>query len=208
MEKEVNITYETLFEILRREKSRKDLQKLPDTFFIDVVSYLNEKIMFVKQKKDELFDAEEREKTEKQIENIKKILKELYERREKKIIDMALNKSRTEHAIIDTSALLKEEEQLFNSLLKVLNKNRQDIIMNVLQGNSPSVKIEEKEVPKEDVKEEIPKKDTIKVEIKDFVQKFIGLDLKEYGPFEDGDEVELPAEIAQVLINRGKAAKI
>ena len=48
----------------------------------------------------------------------------------------------------------------------------------------------------------------IKLEIKDFVEKFIGLDLKEYGPFENGDEVELPEEIAQILISRKKAVKI
>jgi len=205
--KEVNITYETLFELLRREKSRKDLQKLPDTFFIDALSYLNEKTMFVKQKKDELFDADERDKTSKQVENIKQILKDLYQRREKKIIEMALNKSRTENAIIDSSSLLKEEEQLFNSLLELLNKNRKDIISNLLQGIAPSVKIpESQEQPEE--KQEQEEKDTVKLEIKDFVEKFIGLDLKEYGPFEDGDEVDLPKEIAQILLKREKAVKI
>lgn len=205
--KEVNITYETLFELLRREKSRKDLQKLPDTFFIDALSYLNEKIMFVKQKKDELFDEDEKEKTDKQVENIKQILKDLYQRREKKIVEIALNKSRTANAIIDASSLLKEEEQLFNSLLEVLNKNRKEIIQNILQGIAPSVKIPEKqEQPEEEQEQE--EKDTVKLEIRDFVEKFIGLDLKEYGPFEDGDEVDLPTEIAQILLKREKAVKI
>ncbi len=225
-EKEVNITYETLFELLRREKSRKDLQKLPDTFFIDVISYLNEKLNLAKTKKDELFDADENLKTEKQIINIRQILKELYERRERKIMEMALNKSRAGHAIIDTSALLDEEEHLFDALLKILNKNRDQIINNLLKGSAPSVELKVKPEPSqaEEFAEELAAQpespeaveestqeqeaNTTKLEIKEFVQKFIGLDMKEYGPFEQGDEVELPAEIAQLLIKRGKAAQI
>ena len=41
--KEVNITYETLFEILKREKDMADLQKLDANFFDNFVQYLNEK---------------------------------------------------------------------------------------------------------------------------------------------------------------------
>jgi len=204
-EKEINITYETIFEILRKEKNRQDLQKLPDTFFMDTISYLAEKNIFIKQKKDELFDSDEKQKIEKQLVNIKQILKELYERREKKIIDMAINKSRTHNAIIDTSSLLKEEEQLFYSLIDVLTKNREETINNVLQGTMPSVKIQEQSKTREETKH---KKDAINLEIKDSVDKFVGLDLKEYGPFEDGDEVYLPKEIAQILITREKAVEI
>ena len=41
--KEVNITYEVLFEILRREKDTADLQKLEPGFFNDFVEYLEDK---------------------------------------------------------------------------------------------------------------------------------------------------------------------
>ena len=41
--KEINITYETLFELLKREKDLTDLQKLEPSFFNDFVDYLNEK---------------------------------------------------------------------------------------------------------------------------------------------------------------------
>ena len=42
-EKDAIITYETLYEIVRLEKQRKELQKLDDTFFLNVVKYLEEK---------------------------------------------------------------------------------------------------------------------------------------------------------------------
>ena len=41
--KEFNISYTTLFELLRREKDREELQKLQKTFFEDVKSYIQEK---------------------------------------------------------------------------------------------------------------------------------------------------------------------
>ena len=41
--KEINITYETLYEILKREKDMADLQKIDPDFFAHFVDYLNEK---------------------------------------------------------------------------------------------------------------------------------------------------------------------
>ena len=82
--KEVNITYETLFELLKREKDTTDLQKLEPNFFNNFVDYLNEKKKIL-GKDDSLFSYDEKKKVEKQIDNAKRIIKEIYERREKKI---------------------------------------------------------------------------------------------------------------------------
>ena len=77
---EVRITYETLYELMRLEKNREEMQKLPDNFIQDTLSYLSskEKIVSDSRKRFDLFSASEREKTEVQLKNIKKILKELY----------------------------------------------------------------------------------------------------------------------------------
>ena len=37
------ITYETVYETLRKEKFKNDLQQLEETFFNDVVKYLEER---------------------------------------------------------------------------------------------------------------------------------------------------------------------
>ena len=73
--KEINITYETLFELLRREKNREELQKLDNNFFLDVVNYLKDKKSALELPKNDIFAAEERRKAETQLENIKNILK-------------------------------------------------------------------------------------------------------------------------------------
>ena len=125
--KEVNITYEVLFELLKRERDTADLQKLEPNFFNDFVDYLNEKKnMFAKE--DTLFSYDEKKKVEKQIENAKRIIKEIYERREKKILNIALIKSRTKSNVVDTSALLDNEKKFLNEVVRVLNTFRVSVI--------------------------------------------------------------------------------
>ena len=37
---------------------------------------------------------------------------------------------------------------------------------------------------------------------------FVGVDLEEYGAFEEGDKAELPEDNAEILINRGLAERV
>ena len=113
---EINITYETLYEVLKKEKDTADLQKLDPVFFEQFTSYLNEKKELL-EKDESLFSLEEKKKVEKQIDNAKRIIKEIYERREKKILNIALIKSRTKSNVIDTSSFLENEKNFFNNVL-------------------------------------------------------------------------------------------
>lgn len=139
MEK-IRITLETLYDILRNEKKREDLQKLENTFFLDVVSYLREKQALLEQKKDstQLFASGERDKLEYELRSIKRILKEIYEKREKKVLDIALNRSRTGSDIIDTSALLREEKEFYDHLLRILDTYRKGILECLFKGELPA----------------------------------------------------------------------
>ena len=154
-EKEVRITYETLYEILRREKSMDELQKLDESFFRDVLKYLQEKSAMVQEAagKFDMFSVEERENTQIQLNNVRRILKELYSRREKKIIEMALNKAKTNSSIIDTSNLLAKEHEMYNSLIKTLDLYRKEVLLNLLEMKNPeksAVSVQEPEsVPAE-----------------------------------------------------------
>ena len=112
---DIKITLETLYDILRNEKKREDLQRLEASFFEDVVNYLREKKTLLEMKKEstDIFAAGEKEKLEYELRSIKRILKEIYEKREKKIIDIALNRSRTGSDIIDTSSMLREKKKIY-----------------------------------------------------------------------------------------------
>ena len=209
--KEVNITYETLFELLKREKDTADLQKLEPSFFDNFVEYLNEKKDML-NKDDTLFSYDEKKKVEKQIDNARRLIKEIYERREKKILNIALIKSRTKSHVIDTSALLDNEKKFLGEIEKVLNAYRENVIYNVMEGKQASqIKHQEKEAKEEinaanDVEEET--KSTKLVRFLHSVPKFVGTELEEYGPFAEEDIANLPMEIADLLIGKGKAEGI
>ena len=210
MSQEVVITYETLYELLNREKERTDLQKLEPSFFSDTIDYIKDKKKILEAKSDSVFASEERKKTERQLENICKILKELYERREKKIISLSLDKSRTKSNLIDTTALLKEEKVVFEALTRLLDNYRDAILYSVLNEKMPFMQdLEEKKPQSKEFKTALElKKETRLVRFTNPVPKFVGTELEEYGPFEAEDIANLPAEIADVLISKSKADEI
>jgi len=214
--KEVNITYETLFELLKREKDMTDLQKLDPNFFNDFVDYLNEKKNIL-GKEDSLFSDDEKKKVEKQIDNAKRIIKEIYERREKKIMNIALIKSRTKSDVMDTSSFLENEKRFFDEIVKVLDVFRSDVINNIIDGKQASETATDKEeVNKKEINENDKKDDDKKEEVKNtklvrflhVVPKFVGKELEEYGPFAEEDIANLPIEIADLLINKGRVEEI
>ena len=206
---EVLITYETLFELLKRERERSDLQKLEPGFFSDTISYIKDKKKILDAKSDSVFAPEERKKTERQLENIYKIIKELYEKREKKIIQLALDKSRTQSNLIDTTPLLKEEKVFFDAATDLLDSYRQAILYTVLNEKLPFMAPLEEKKQKTEFKSALEiSKSTRLVRFSYHVPKFVGTELEEYGPFEEEDIASLPTEIADVLINKGKAEEI
>lgn len=210
MAQEVVITYETLFELLKIERERTDLQKLEPNFFNDIINYIKDKKKILQAQDSSPFAQEEKRKTERQLENIYKIVKELYERREKKIISMALDKSRTKSNLMDTSALLKEEKVVFEALTNLLDTYRDVILYSVLNEKMPFMQsFDDKKQTKEDFKTALElKKQTKLVRFTGHVPKFVGPELEEYGPFGEEDIASLPVEVADVLISKGRADEI
>ncbi len=208
MVQEIVITYETLFELLQRERERADLQRLEPTFFNNIIDYIKDKKRML-EKSDSPFAVEEKKKTERQLENIYKILRELYERREKKIISLALDKSRTKSNLIDTTALLKEEKVIFDALTNLLDTYRDAILHSLLNEKMPFMQHAEDKKPKEGFISALELKNPTKlVRFMHHVPKFVGPELEEYGPFEEEDIANLPAEVADVLIGKGRAEEI
>lgn len=203
-EKEISITYETLFEILRREKGKDELQKLSESFFDDLIAYLKEKQDMLESSHDKgnLFASGEKEKTAQQLSNVRRILKELYDRREKKLINTAINMARTNSNLINTSAMLNEERVFFECIVDTLTKFRKEVLFSILEARSPEID-ENFFIPKQ--KKE---KTTKMVRFLHAVPKFVGKELEVYGPFVEDDIANLPAEIADILLKKGRADEI
>ncbi len=198
---DVIITYETLYELLRKEKYRTELQKLDPEFFKHVVTYLNEKeaIIASQSQKQNIFASSELEKTKTQLKNVKSILKEIYEKRESKIAQAAQFNARTD-SLQDTSAMLPEEEQLYREMLETLKSYREGILFTLLNKQLPVI-LKQKDLKTEN------KTDTIQVKILQEVQEFVGPDMEVYGPYNVDEACDLPAKIADNLIINKQAQK-
>jgi DNA replication initiation complex subunit (GINS family) len=241
-EKDVVITYETLFELLRIEKNREDLQKINDSFFNDVLAYLNEKRerFEAKQSQSVLFAADEKEKARLELENVKRILKELYDRREKKIVTLALNRARTGVVLINTSNMLPPERLLFDAACSVLSEFRSSILFKLASFERPSTaSISESIISKINGSAAVVQEKTVetlpeapesgfeppsepkelkitpsfndngskirKIRFLAPIGEIVGPDLQIYGPYEEGETIELPVELARVLVEKRQA---
>jgi DNA replication initiation complex subunit (GINS family) len=246
------ITYEQLFDILRREKSRDDLQKMDKNFYDNVRIFLSMKQDTIRAESSAGHHlAVQRASIEYQ--NVKKIIKELYERRERKIITLALHRTRTEAAIIDNDALLPEEKLFLESLVHIMVQTREQILSTV-EMREPIVvtpmpqyaqsyqsqpnyspqptsydqdKQEQQAGPEAPAYAEHPEhaprkhdaeesagdtftsvESSIMVRFLAPVPKFVGKDLRVFGPYEEGTTAQLPDDIAQILIKKGRAQEI
>ncbi|MBU0929929.1 MAG: hypothetical protein KJ623_02560 [Nanoarchaeota archaeon] len=199
-----NITYESLYDLLRSEKSQEELQKLDENFFMHVAEYIQTKkqILESQENKDSIFASAEIQKTRKQLENSEKIIKELYERRENKIIQTALFSSRTDSRS-DHGNMLKEELELYNIIINNLSEFRNIIIGSILAGKLPVI-----EKPKLIKTQEEQKITSKLIRFTTAVPKFVGDDLNIYGPYEEHDVANLSEKVADLLIQRERAEKI
>jgi len=191
MNNEIVITYELLYDLLRNERDKESLQKLDNTFIKDVKSYIEEKKQIAQKQGQSIFQEAD-QNNHQQLLNIFKIVRELFDRREQKIITLARDDVRTKGKLIDTSPLLPEEKELYDYLVSLLSKQRAILYDDIFNEKPKVLKTE-------------PKKDTIELTFEEAVSAFVGPDMKTYGPYAQGEKAELPEKVAQLLQNQNKA---
>lgn len=196
---EVKITYEVLFDVLRREKENNELQALDDTFYDDVEDYIAKKRRNLTSTKQS-YDGLDEEKDKIQLRNILRTVEEVYNIRERKVINLARTKARASKNLIDTTKILPEERRLFDAATDLLNEQRAEVLRD-LTG-----KIDEDGDPGESG----PSNDegSVTVEIQRQLPKFLGSDKNVYGPFDEGQEVGLPESVAELLVKKGRAERV
>jgi DNA replication initiation complex subunit (GINS family) len=205
--KEVVLTYETMYEMLRKEKSRDELQKLDESFFKDTLNYLREKQQSYDDNltKNDIFSQSERDKLHIQMANIKKILRDLYDIRERKVINMAINKSRTHTMIVDTANLLLQEQPFFESLHSVMTQYRTGILHRMLELRELDILPIVLPLPEKQKEETVPQQNVKRIKCLEQIDQFYGEELESYGPFAQNEETSLPEQLANILISQGKA---
>jgi DNA replication initiation complex subunit (GINS family) len=191
------ITYETIRNAHRAEKD-EELQKLPEEFFESVKNWFRHK----EKMKDTTSLLE--------VENAKKLLEDIINRRQKKIVLSALS---TVRGHLPPSNLTDEERKFFDEIVKSLKSFKNEINEKIKDYDEiVEEKVEEAKKSVEELKprEEIkPLKPDGKLLIKILADlpRFVGSDMNSYGPLKTGDVISLPEEIGNLLINR-KVAEV
>jgi len=182
------MNFEELRSLHRKEKNSSQLTGVNDDFFIELKSFLAEKkAQYLEHLKNGSLASED-------FANIERMAREVLEIRERKILKKAFHATMTS----DTSAvslLCKEEKKLFNNIYEVVNEYKRVLDSLLSIGAKPKKARREKGL------------NMLSLQIIEKVPAFVGADMKEYGPFEKGQLVELPAEIAEILLARKIAVK-
>lgn len=197
--KEDEINYKILREIQQLEKKSPTLTEIKSSFYFEISKYINELNNRLKNEsssqKQTLLCGE--------IENIQKLSFNIYELREKKILSAAITKARGGNP--DIKNMTNIEKTLFESILDVLNKSREDIFKKESiekKTNQPEQKIVEPEKVEEKHKNPNPI-----VRVTENVPEFIGTNEKRYN-LRKNDILSLPDDMYEMLHRRGVVKKI
>lgn len=213
-----NITYDKLFEVLRIERTDANLQKLSPTFFSDVRAYLQLKQDSIDKSRSssDLFAAEHVETAQQQIRNATRILTDIYDRRERKIMNLALNKAKAASHPIDTSHLLVEEKALFTQIVSMLAAQRSlvqqlltsSVVAQTANAVPASLPITIAPVATAQSVDSLPAAVDKKYEVIEEISEFFGPDMQHYGPFAVGDQATFSDQIARILLKKNLVKQI
>jgi DNA replication initiation complex subunit (GINS family) len=177
------ITYTDIYESARKERYADSLQPLPEDFILEVKNYLNEKKQIALKEDSDFSDIII--KTKKQIENAITLFKELMVRRRKKILNLVLIAAETGISRQDFEHMLSFEKELFEDLMGCIEKS---------DGKTKKIM---------DSKEQVEER--VELKFKENVGEFMGLNGKKIGPFKKDEEISIQKDIANILVEGGKA---
>ena len=165
------ISFELIRKIQREEQRVPKLSKLPDDFYNSLTAYLEQKKSMKEDRKTAL-----------EMKNIELLLEDIFNRRERKILNFAIIAARTG---IPPENLSAEEREFFDRINATIKERRNDNLKKMLGER----------------KEELASL----IVFKEDVPEFVALDEKNYGPFKKGDIARLPEDNMKLLIERGLA---
>ncbi len=177
------LTYNDIYEILRKEKYNEVLQPLPKSFIEEAAAYLHN-MKEQSMQDDRTFD-ESMVRNKKQLENSFALFKEIVMRRKKKMLNLVFVAGETGIMKKDYECMLPYEQEMFDSLVKVFEAGDK-ALTGQLHG-----------------KQESPNKMIIFTQN---VEQFVDMTGGFVGPFISGELANLDVNVSQVLVSGGKAS--
>lgn len=172
------ITFNDIYEALRKEKYSENLQPLPGKFLIEVNEYFAEKRNFLDKEEDMFSDIAIKNK--KKLENSISSFKDLLRLRKKKILNLAFVASEVGISKKDFENLLAFEKDLFEDVARAL-ENADNSREGEMSGGGSN-----------DMKHRL-------VRFLSDVPEFLNFDGVEVGPFEKGEIANLESEVVEIL---------
>lgn len=182
------LSYQDLYEYVRKEKNSEPLQQLTSDFIVQVSSYLQE------QQNQSAIDGtsflESADKSKKQFENSKALFKELMLRRKKKLLNLVFVATETGIMKRDYENMLPFERELFDKVVHFFE-----------EGSTELSKQLYRKTENEQVQQAM-------IIFHQDIEQFVDLSGKVVGPFRAGELAHLDKEVADILVSSGKARTI
>jgi hypothetical protein len=172
------ITFNDLYESVRKEKYSDSLQKLPEEFLQETSEYLREKREFLAKEDDPFSDLSLKNK--KKLENAIASFKELMRLRKKKILNLAFIAAEVGIGKKDFENMFSYEKTLFEKITQAL------------EASEKGKDAEMTGSPKTEMKHRL-------VRFLETVPSFMGVEGVEIGPFEKGEIHNLSSELVGIL---------
>tara|TARA_Y100000310_G_scaffold341416_1_gene440480 strand:- start:1080 stop:1637 length:558 start_codon:yes stop_codon:yes gene_type:complete len=172
------ITFSDIYEVMRKERYSEQLQSLPKNFLMDVFQYFKEKKEFLDKETDLFSDMAMKDK--KKLENALSSFKELIRMRKKKILSLSFIASEVGKSKKDFDNLLDFEKNLFESVVKNLEKAEKSLELNMSGSSNGQFKYS-------------------LVRFLEDISEFLDPKGQEVGPFEKGEIANLENEIVRIF---------
>jgi DNA replication initiation complex subunit (GINS family) len=205
------ISYRLLRKIQQMEKNTPVLTDLDNDFYTNLEKYFLDLNAHLKSESDE----HKKKLLDEEIVNTKKIITNIYEQREKKILLTAISKARSGNP--DIKNMVSVEKTFFDSILNLINTFRDSILENKKTIDEKKVE-QQQEIKKITEENKIDEnKNQINIleksnlnpisrVIKD-MPNFIGTDTKSY-TLKKNDVVSLPKDMQEMLSKRKVVEKL
>jgi len=189
------MNYKILRKIQQQESSSPLISKIDKNFYYKFSEYIKN----LKEKAEKEKEGHKLKLFNDEIQNTEKIALNIYEMREKKIVQTAL--SRVRGGKPDTKNFLEIEKRLHDSIVEQISNTRTDI----LEDKKEKITNDKSNHNKEEKKSKSNKNAILKV-IQN-TPEFVGTDMKTYSLRKD-DIITLPKEMTKPLIKRGVLKQI
>lgn len=149
---------------------------------------------YIRKEKEEVAKAWEEQDIQRLVlfANLVKLVNDLISIRQRKIVSLALASMFDEAWEPDN--LVGWEKDLYKDVVETVRRYRDDVLVLIgLKEGAVEGKAEEKTLK------------LIRVKILKAIPEFIGTDYRTYGPFAEGEIVDLPPDIADILLVRSLA---